>query len=105
MHQGFKKGKRPYYNGHGYKRRHRHMQRNLMAITELKPGEKGIITSIKGNRRVVQRLADLGLTPKTAIHILKTAPLNGPIEVTVRGSKLAIGREIAKRILVYLKRS
>lgn len=75
-----------------------------MAITELKPGDEGIIASVKGSRKVVQRLADLGLTPKTAIQILKAAPLNGPIAVTVRGSKLAIGREIARRILVFLKR-
>jgi len=74
-----------------------------MPITELKPGQKGVIAFVQGNRKVTQRLADLGLTPETSISILKTAPFNGPIEVAVRGSKLAIGREIAENILVRAK--
>jgi len=74
-----------------------------MPITELKPGQKGVIAFVRGNRKVTQRLADLGLTPETSISILKTAPFNGPIEVAVRGSKLAIGRQIAENILVRAK--
>jgi len=83
--------------------RHRHWQRNIVPITELEPSDKGIIASIRGNSKVTQRLADLGLTPKASISILKAAPFNGPIEVVVRGSRLAIGREIAKNILVQTK--
>ncbi|MFQ6074088.1 MAG: ferrous iron transport protein A [Candidatus Bathyarchaeia archaeon] len=77
----------------------------MISITELKQGEEGIIAYVRGNRIVAQRLADLGLTPETTIHILKSAPLNGPIEVAVRGSKLAIGREIAENIMVHVKGS
>jgi DtxR family Mn-dependent transcriptional regulator len=76
-----------------------------LSITELKPGQKGKIAYVCGNRKVAQRLADLGLTPETTVRMLKTAPLNGPIEVAVRGSKLAIGREIAENILVRLQGS
>jgi len=74
-----------------------------MSITELKPRQKGTIALVRGNKKVIQRLADLGLTPKTSVSILKAAPLKGPIEVAVRGSKLAIGREIAENILVKVK--
>jgi len=80
--------------------RHRHGYGDVISVIELEPGQKGIIASIRGSRKITQRLADLGLTPETAIAILKTAPLNGPIEISVRGSKLAIGREIAEDILV-----
>jgi len=52
---------------------------------------------------VTQRLADLGFTPKTTVSVVKAVPLNGPIEVAVRGSRLAIGREIAQNILVQTK--
>jgi len=74
-----------------------------MSITELKSGQKGIVKFVRANRKVTQRLADLGLTPETPIRILKTAPFNGPIEVAVRGSKLVIGREIAENIVVQAK--
>lgn len=90
------------YGGHKHKcaHRHRHGYGNVVSITELKPGQKGKIAFVRGNRKVAQRLADLGLTPETTVCMLKTVPLNGPVEVAVRGSKLAIGREIAENILV-----
>jgi len=93
------------YNGHGHNRRHRHRHGSFISITELKPGQEGIVASIQGNLKVVKRLADLGLTPETNICILKAAPLNGPIEVAVRGSKLAIGRDIAENIFVRVEES
>lgn len=85
----------------GHRYRHRHG--NLVSISELKPGKEAIIASVRGNRKIARRLADLGLTPETTIYVLKTAPLNGPIEVVVRGSKLAIGRQIAENILVRVE--
>ncbi|MFH1328728.1 MAG: FeoA family protein, partial [Candidatus Bathyarchaeota archaeon] len=69
-----------------------------MSITDLESGQDGVIASVRGDRKIVQRLADLGVIPETLIHILNIAPFNGPIEVVVRGSKLAIGREIARNI-------
>ncbi len=90
---------------HRHAHRHRHGLGNALSITKLKPGQGGKIAFVRGNRKIVQRLADLGLTPQTDVHVLKSAPLNGPIEVSVRGSKLAIGREIAENIMVYTRES
>jgi len=36
--------------------------------------------------------------------VVKSAPFNGPLEVYVRGSRLAIGRGMASRILVDVER-
>lgn len=80
-----------------------HKRETILQVSKLEPGQKGIIRSVRGNRRVRQRLADLGLLPEASILLLKTAPFNGPIEVTVKGSKLAIGREIADNILVQAR--
>jgi len=49
-----------------------------------------------------QRLMDLGLTPGTKIVVVKSAPFKGPLEVLVRGARMALGREIASRISVEL---
>jgi DtxR family Mn-dependent transcriptional regulator len=43
---------------------------------------------------------DLGLTPGTKISVSRVAPLKGPVEVVVRGSKLALGDEIACNVFV-----
>jgi DtxR family Mn-dependent transcriptional regulator len=75
-------------------------QQDLVAISNLKVGFTGKISFIRGGHNVLQRLLDMGLTPGTPIKIERMAPLNGPIEVCVRGSKLALGRGIATNIFV-----
>ena len=87
-----------------------------MPLTELKNGETGNITSMKrGGRGIGQggqhgrwgferRLADMGLTPGTRITVVKSALLHGPLEVIVRGSRLALGRGVAERIYVEVER-
>ena len=73
---------------------------NLVALSELKEGRSGKIQFIRGGHNVLQRLLDMGLTPSTKITLLKAAPFDGPIQVSVRGSKLAIGRGIASKVFV-----
>ncbi len=73
---------------------------NLLALSELKVGQSGKIQFIRGGHTVLQRLLDMGLTPNTKITLMKIAPFDGPIEVLVRGSKLAIGRGIASKVFV-----
>lgn len=88
------------------------MVRMEVPLTELREGETGTITRIEVGHGhgwcwahgVRRRLADMGLTPGTKVTVIRAAPLNGPIEVYVRGYKLAIGREAAQRIFVEVQR-
>jgi DtxR family Mn-dependent transcriptional regulator len=75
-------------------------RQNVISIRDLKEGQFGKIAFIRGEHKVLQRLLDLGLTPNTRISIVKIAPLDGPVELSVRGSKLALGREIASNVFV-----
>lgn len=74
--------------------------RNLTSIRDLKGGKFGKISFIRGEHKVLQRLLDMGLTPGTVIKVVKVAPLEGPVEVSVRGSKLALGQDIACNVFV-----
>ena len=76
---------------------------NNVPLIYLKEGEEGVIAFIAAGFMATQRLADLGLTPGTKIKIVKSA-LYGPIEISVRGSKLALGRGIAMKVLVTVNR-
>ncbi len=76
---------------------------NLVALSELKTGQLGKISFIRGGHLVLQRLLDMGLTPSTKITLLKAAPFEGPIEISVRGSKLALGRGIASKVFVEIE--
>lgn len=79
---------------------HAEHDRHIIPITELGPCEKGVIAFLRGDKKVVQRLSDLGLTLRTEVEVLRKAPMNGPVEVCVRRTKLAIAREIADNIFV-----
>ena len=83
-----------------------------LPLTELKNREIGIVTCIKtGHGRgplrchgFEKRLMDMGLTPSTEVLVVKSAPFHGPIEVIVKGSRLALGRGMAQRVFVVRKK-
>jgi Fe2+ transport system protein FeoA len=83
-----------------------------LPLTALKDGETGIIVSINPSRGegcgrgwgFEKRLMDMGLTPRAEVVMVKSAPFRGPIEVFVRGSRLALGRGMAERIFVVRKK-
>ena len=77
-----------------------HRNENIRPITELKPGQCGIIAFIRGNKKIMQRLCDLGLTLGTGVSVERKAPLHGPIEICVRRTRLAIDHSIAETIFI-----
>ena len=78
------------------------MSEKSMKLIDLKKDQKGIIVSILGGRRVTQKLTDMGLTPGTEFKIEKKGYLC-PVEISVRGSKLALGCGIVAKIIVRVK--
>ena len=78
------------------------MPEKSMKLIDLKQGQKGIIISILGGRSVTQRLTDMGLTPGTEFEMVRKGRLC-PVEISIRGSKLAIGCGVAAKILVKVK--
>ncbi len=75
---------------------------NLIPIMELQKQQKGKVSFIRGDYKVIRRLLDMGITIGASISVIKIAPLSGPVEVAIRGSKLAIGRDIACNVFVEL---
>jgi DtxR family Mn-dependent transcriptional regulator len=73
---------------------------NLVSICTLKEGDQGRVSFIRGEHKVLQRLLDMGLTPGTNLNVVRVAPLKGPIEVGVRGAKVALGQDIASNVFV-----
>jgi DtxR family transcriptional regulator, Mn-dependent transcriptional regulator len=72
----------------------------VVALSTLKKNQEGTIAFIRGEKKVLSRLCDMGLTPGTRIGVTRVAPLNGPVEIAVRGSKLALGDEIACNVFI-----
>ncbi len=74
--------------------------KKIIPITDLTPEQKGQIAFIRGDCKIVQRLSDLGLTLGTNVSLLRRTPLDGPVEILVRRTKLAIDHAIAENIFV-----
>jgi DtxR family Mn-dependent transcriptional regulator len=75
---------------------------NLIPVMDLKNHQEGKVSFIRGDYKIIRRLLDMGITIGAIISVQKVAPLSGPIEVAIRGSKLAIGRDIACNVFVEL---
>ena len=80
-------------------------KKRVLPLASLKEHQEGKIEFIRGDNRVLRRLLDMGLTPGTTIKVNRVAPLKGPIEITVRGSHLALGDEIACNVFVEMPQS
>jgi DtxR family Mn-dependent transcriptional regulator len=76
-----------------------------VSISRLKDGERGRVSFIRGGQRVLQRLCDMGLTPGTEVTVVKSAPFHGPLEILVRGSRLALGRGMTEIIFVEAEKT
>jgi len=63
------------------------------------PGEEVRLVEIRGGYRLRKRLADLGLNLGTTLGVMKT-DRHGPMILTVKDSRLVIGRGMAHHILV-----
>ncbi|RLE50648.1 MAG: ferrous iron transport protein A [Candidatus Methanomethylicota archaeon] len=75
-------------------------ERDVIPLAALKPGDKAVVVAIVGGPGLIRRLADLGLTPGTEVEMSRRGVLRGPIEVYVRGVRLALGFGVASKVLV-----
>jgi len=68
-------------------------------LTEVRPGEKVLVSGVDGGHRVTSRLSDLGLFVGTAIELIRGNG-HGPVIIRIGPSRLALGRGVAEKILV-----
>ena len=69
-----------------------------MTLNQLKTGNAAIIRAVGGAGALRRRLLDMGLTPHTAIKVIKVAPMGDPIACQLRGYELTLRLEDAQKI-------
>ncbi len=71
-----------------------------MPLTLVSANQAVRILDIRGGRKLVQRLYDLGLNPGASVRVIKN-DATGPLIVSVKNDgRLALGRGMAHHILV-----
>ena len=66
----------------------------------LEDGESARVVSIESGERLKERMEIMNIRPGKIIKKMYSQPFSGPIVVEVDGSRYAIGRGIAMKIIV-----
>ncbi len=69
-------------------------------LSDMQPGEKGIILSVSGDNTVQRRIRDMGIVRGTEIEVVRRAPLGDPVEFRLKGYNLSLRKEEASCVSV-----
>ncbi|MBK1691700.1 ferrous iron transport protein A [Ectothiorhodospira mobilis] len=69
-------------------------------LNDLRPGRRARVRRHRAAGPVRQRLLDLGILPGTCIAMVRSAPLNDPVEIRVGAVSVTLRRHEARTIEV-----
>jgi diguanylate cyclase (GGDEF)-like protein len=75
-------------------------QANLIAISALNEQEAGQVAFIRGDKRLLRRLSDLGLTQGARVEVTRITPFKAPVEIAIQSSKMTLARDITFNVFV-----
>jgi len=70
-------------------------------LSDLKPGQKAIIKKFENND-IFLKLMEMGCLPGEKLTLEQTAPLGGPISISIAGYSLSLRKSEADQIVVEL---
>lgn len=73
-------------------------------LTQMKPGESGIIISLEGGFGMTEKLQNMGVRLGKNITKVSSHFWRGPQTVKIGNSQVAIGFGMAKRIFIEVER-
>jgi ferrous iron transport protein A len=74
-------------------------QNKIIPLSAIKSGEKVKLTGVEAGRGLNSRLAAMGLLPNVEITVVNNGH-PGPFVISVKGSKMMLGRGMADKIMV-----
>jgi ferrous iron transport protein A len=73
-------------------------------LTQMRPGETGIVEEIQGGYGFIRKLQSLGVRPGKRVVKVSSHFWRGPQTVEIDNMKIAIGFGMAKRMLIRVER-
>lgn len=71
-------------------------------LAMLPENKEAVVVEVNGGMGLTRRLSEMGFTYGAKVKVLHSTP-PGPILVIVRGSRIALGRGAAMKIIVSLE--
>ncbi len=75
----------------------------LINLTQMQPGESGIISEVQGGYGFTRKLQNMGVRPGKKITKVSSHFLRGPQTIEIDNMQVAIGFGMAKRIFVQVE--
>ena len=76
----------------------------IIDLTQMQPGEAGIVKEIQGGQGLVRKLESMGIRPQKQITKVSSHFWRGPQTVEVDNIQIAVGFGMARKILVEVER-
>ena len=73
--------------------------RNLQALSDLPVKKRALLRVLRGGKDFTSRMGTLGFTPGTVVTVIQNYG-HGPVLVTVKDVRVALGRGEALKVLV-----
>ena len=77
----------------------------MLSVHHLAIGQTATIIGFRDESAYVERLRSLGLVRGTQIEVVRTAPLGDPVELKLRGFRLAIRAREADCLIIETEES
>lgn len=74
-----------------------------MRLSDLEPGQKGVVVRLKGSGATRRRIMDMGIVRGSKIKVIRRAPLGDPVEFEIRDYNLSLRRREAESIYVQVE--
>jgi ferrous iron transport protein A len=76
-----------------------HQDRNLQPLSDLPVRKSALVRVLRGGKDFTSHMGTLGFTPGTVINVIQNYG-HGPVLVTVKDVRVALGRGEALKVLV-----
>ncbi len=75
-------------------------RREVTRLTDLRPGESGLVSGLDVDVEASHRLLELGFVEGTPVTLVRYAPIGDPIEFDLAGARFSLRKETARLIAV-----
>lgn len=76
----------------------------IIDLTQMLPGESGVLSEIQGGHCFIRRLQSMGIRPGKKIIKVSSHFWRGPQTVEINNVQIAIGFGMAKKVFVRVER-
>ena len=72
----------------------------METLDSLSLGQRAVISDVSGDDAISVRLMEMGLLDGEEIELIGRAPLGDPLEFLIRGYRLSLRAEEARRVVI-----